>query len=129
MLPCLCNRPTRLFLHVPTQIVANRNRALARRAVAVASAPGAPPLRLSALLVEPGWRTALARELESDSTRQLESFLHSEWAPGRKTVFPPRECIFQAFNACPFEQVSVVGMSHLLGEERRGSRGSELLGR
>lgn len=109
-------RPTPVLpalLPVPTQSVANRNRALARRAVAEASAPGAPPLRLSALLVDPGWRSALSRELGNETTRQLEAFLHGEWAPGRKKVFPPREYIFQAFNACPFEQVGSVRVSVL----------------
>ncbi|EFJ40573.1 hypothetical protein VOLCADRAFT_69325, partial [Volvox carteri f. nagariensis] len=92
---------------------ANRNRALARRVLAESSAPGGPKLQLSALLVEPGWRSALAGELAGANLRQLDSFLGAEWAPGRKPVFPPKDCIFQAFNACPFYQVRVV----ILGQD------------
>ncbi|GFR49253.1 hypothetical protein Agub_g11268 [Astrephomene gubernaculifera] len=95
------------------QIAANHNRALARRAVAESSAPGAPPLSLSSLLVEPGWRAALEGELRGANVRQLEAFLRGEWGAGRKPVFPPQECIFQAFNACPFDQVRVV----ILGQD------------
>jgi uracil-DNA glycosylase len=86
------------------QIIACRNRALARRVVAEAAAAGLM-LRLSSLLVEPTWNEALAAELGSAHMRQLESFLHAEWASGRKAIFPPKDCIFQAFNACPFNKV------------------------
>ncbi|GIL64197.1 hypothetical protein Vafri_18170 [Volvox africanus] len=87
------------------QMTANRNRALARRAVSESSAPGGPPLRLSSLLVESSWKEVLAGELAGANMRQLEAFLQGEWAPGRKPVFPPKDCIFQTFNACPFDQV------------------------
>ncbi|GIL64196.1 hypothetical protein Vafri_18170 [Volvox africanus] len=86
-------------------MTANRNRALARRAVSESSAPGGPPLRLSSLLVESSWKEVLAGELAGANMRQLEAFLQGEWAPGRKPVFPPKDCIFQTFNACPFDQV------------------------
>ncbi|GIL88411.1 hypothetical protein Vretifemale_16384 [Volvox reticuliferus] len=95
------------------QIIANRNRALARRAVSESNAPGGPTLRLSSLLVEQSWREVLAGELAGANMRQLEVFLQGEWAPGRKPVFPPKDCIFQAFNACPFDQVRVV----ILGQD------------
>ncbi|KAG2425257.1 hypothetical protein HXX76_013841 [Chlamydomonas incerta] len=103
------------------QIAANRNRALARRAAAESAQPGGPPLRLSALLVEPGWRQALAPQLglggggaaAAGSLSALEPFLAGEWAPGRKKVFPPQADIFAAFNACPFDQVRVV----ILGQD------------
>ncbi|PNW71093.1 hypothetical protein CHLRE_17g746347v5 [Chlamydomonas reinhardtii] len=121
------------------QIAANRNRALARRAAAEAAQPGAPPLRLSSLLVEPSWRLALAPQLglpeaaaggdgggggggraagsssapAPGSLSVLEPFLAAEWGPGRKRVFPPQPDIFAAFNACPFDQVRVV----ILGQD------------
>lgn len=46
------------------QVAANRNQALARLACSSADKPGAPPLELAALLVEPSWRAALEPELE-----------------------------------------------------------------
>ncbi|KXZ52659.1 hypothetical protein GPECTOR_9g704 [Gonium pectorale] len=119
------NKITLLPLAPAAPIAANRNHALARRAVSVASAPGAAPLSLQSLLVEPSWREALAHELGTSSggggggrgaggaLRQLESFLAGEWAPGRKPVYPPREAVFAAFNACPFDQVRVV----ILGQD------------
>ncbi|GLC46933.1 hypothetical protein PLESTM_001946900 [Pleodorina starrii] len=94
------------------QVAANRNRALARRVVAEAAAGGSQP-SLSSLLVEPSWREALVSELRGSNLRQLESFLHTEWCSGRKPIFPPKECIFQAMNACPFDQVRVV----ILGQD------------
>ncbi|GLI66874.1 hypothetical protein VaNZ11_010865 [Volvox africanus] len=95
------------------QMIANRNRALARRAVSESNAPGGPPLRLFSLLVESSWREVLAGELAGANMKQLEAFLQGEWAPGRKPVFPPKDCIFQTFNACPFDQVRVV----ILGQD------------
>lgn len=105
------------------KIQANRNRALVRRAIAEAAAAGAeagagsgsapPALSLSTLLVEPTWRDSLGAELQKPYIKKLESFLHGEWAPGRKPVFPPKECVFAAFNACPFDKVRVV----ILGQD------------
>ncbi|KAG2492945.1 hypothetical protein HYH03_008853 [Edaphochlamys debaryana] len=95
------------------QIAANRNRALARLAVTQASAPGAPPLALASLLTEPSWQEVLGPQLATPGMRSLEAFLRGEWAPGKKPVFPPRDAVFQAFNACPFDRVRVV----ILGQD------------
>ena len=62
--------------------------------VATASARGALP-ELQALLVEPTWREVLAAEFDKPGAKQLQQFLHREWAEHK--VFPPQAEIFR----CP----------------------------
>ena len=66
--------------------------ATAAEVVAAASATGALP-ELQALLAEPTWREVLAAEFAKPSTKQLERFLHREWAEHK--VFPPQAEIFR----------------------------------
>ena len=83
---------------------------LARRHVAEADAKGVP-VSLSSLLIEPGWRAALAPVLATPEARALESFLAQERAAG--AVFPPLHLTFAALNATPLPAVRVL----LLGQD------------
>ena len=64
----------------------------AAEVVSAASARGALP-ELQALLVEPTWREVLAAEFEKPGIKQLQRFLHREWA--EQKVFPPQAEIFR----------------------------------
>lgn len=57
------------------------------------------------------WREAMRPYLGLATLRGLESFVESEYASG--TVYPPREQLFRAFAATPYEQVRVL----LLGQD------------
>ncbi|MEW5315730.1 MAG: hypothetical protein WDW38_007137 [Sanguina aurantia] len=116
--------------------LACRNQDLVSRALATASAAGTPP-EVRALLTEPSWKAALSGVLGGSKARSLQasgharrvptgscslaaaihdattrSFLHKEWASSA-AVFPPKESIFRALNACPLDQVRVV----ILGQD------------
>uniref|UniRef100_A0A383VXT9 Uracil-DNA glycosylase n=1 Tax=Tetradesmus obliquus TaxID=3088 RepID=A0A383VXT9_TETOB len=92
------------------QELASRNKAAALAAVQAAAQAGQQP-QLKSLLVEPSWLQVLAPEFDKPYAAQLQSFLQQEWAAG--TVYPPKECIFAAFNSVPFDQVRVV----ILGQD------------
>lgn len=61
--------------------------------------------------LSPSWQQFLAPEFEKDYFRSLERFVDSEYASGE--VFPPEECIFNAFNFCELDSVKVV----ILGQD------------
>jgi Uracil-DNA glycosylase (EC 3.2.2.-) len=56
--------------------------------------------------IEESWKERLSGEFEKDYFRQLTGFVKEEYK--RTTVYPPGPHIFEAFNACPFNQVKVV---------------------
>jgi len=59
--------------------------------------------------LEPSWRAALSAELEKDYFAALQEFVAAQFAkckPGAQ-VLPPAELVFQAFYACPLNQVRV----------------------
>lgn len=62
--------------------------------------------------LEPGWKGALREEFDKPYMRQLSEFLRAEAAAG-KTIYPPRELIFNALNSTPLERVKVV----ILGQD------------
>jgi uracil-DNA glycosylase len=61
--------------------------------------------------MEPSWKARLQPEFEKPYFDNLIRFVKEEYAT--QTVFPPGSKIFNAFDACPFEQVKVV----LLGQD------------
>jgi len=69
-------------------------------------------LSLDKVALESGWKKALTAELDSDYMRTLLSFLQQEKQHG-KTIYPPEDLIFNAFNSTPFSQVKVV----ILGQD------------
>ncbi len=61
--------------------------------------------------IEPSWKNRLQPQFEKPYFQNLIRFVKDEYAT--HTVFPPGGKIFQAFDACPFDQVKVV----LLGQD------------
>lgn len=62
--------------------------------------------------IPPSWRAALAPALTSAAGRSLENWLDEEAAAGR-TVFPPADCRFRAFELTPLDNVRAV----ILGQD------------
>ena len=63
-------------------------------------------------VIEQGWKTGLNNQFSSEYFTSLKNFIYSERAEG-KTIYPPADCIFAAFDLTPFEKVKVV----LLGQD------------
>ena len=57
--------------------------------------------------IHPSWATLLSREFEQPYFMELVGFLKTEILAG-KIIYPPGSMIFNAFNACPSEQLKVV---------------------
>lgn len=54
---------------------------------------------------EEGWATALSGETSKAYFRRLQTFLDKQYSS--KTIFPPRELLFNAFDSCPLGDVKV----------------------
>ena len=63
------------------------------------------------------WDLILKKEFESDYYKKIEEFIESEYA--KKTVYPPKEDIFNAFKYTPPENVKVV----ILGQDPYHEKG------
>ncbi len=61
--------------------------------------------------IEDSWKKELKQEFEKPYFENLISFVKTEYANG--IVYPPGKLIFNAFNACPFEECKVV----ILGQD------------
>ncbi len=57
--------------------------------------------------MEASWKALLAEEFDQRYMQELRAFLLSEKKAG-KTIYPPGDLIFNAFNLTPFEKVRVV---------------------
>lgn len=57
------------------------------------------------------WRDIILEEAENPYYQKLKQFVQQERS--RKTIYPPRESLFRAFNTTPFEDVKVV----ILGQD------------
>lgn len=64
------------------------------------------------MILENSWKTLLREELGAPYMKELLGFLEQEDQSG-KTIYPPRENIFEALNLTPFEKVKVV----ILGQD------------
>ncbi len=62
--------------------------------------------------IEPSWKEVLAGEFEQPYFQVLADFLKKELSEG-KTIYPPGNLIFNAFNCTPFNEVKVV----ILGQD------------
>lgn len=91
--------------------LANRNHALAKQAVIRCEQSGTVPM-LGDLLVEESWRDVLKSEFDKGYFKSLEKYVRQEWTNGQ-LVFPPKDCVFRAFNSCPLGKVRVV----ILGQD------------
>ena len=61
---------------------------------------------LKLLLVEKSWSDLLSEEFDKDYVKQLEKSINQDLQNG-KTVFPPKDEIFNAFALTPLNQVCV----------------------
>lgn len=61
--------------------------------------------------IEPQWKEKLQGEFEQEYFKRLTDFVKNEYCT--TTVYPPGKEMFQAFDACPFNQVKVV----ILGQD------------
>ncbi|MCQ2199462.1 MAG: uracil-DNA glycosylase [Paludibacteraceae bacterium] len=57
--------------------------------------------------IEQSWKEVLRDEFEKDYFVKLTEFVREQYASS-VTVFPPANCIFAAYDFCPFDQVKVV---------------------
>lgn len=62
--------------------------------------------------IEESWKRVLGQEFEKEYFSKLAQYLHKEKAEG-KTIFPPGNCIFKAFELCPLDRIKVV----ILGQD------------
>jgi len=63
-------------------------------------------------VIEQGWKTSLNDQFSAEYFVSLKNFIYSERAAG-KTIYPPADSIFAAFDLTPFDKVKVV----LLGQD------------
>lgn len=61
--------------------------------------------------LEESWKEQLLPEFEKPYFQELTEFVRSEYKQFQ--IFPPGKLIFNAFNACPFDQVKVI----ILGQD------------
>ena len=62
-------------------------------------------------MLEPNWKYILSSEFKKDYFKELHAFVKDERAS--HVVFPPRDQVFSAFNACPPDAVKVI----IVGQE------------
>ena len=61
--------------------------------------------------IHESWKTHLQEEFEKEYFRTLAEFVKNEYL--NKTVYPPPEAVFRAFDTCPFDRAKVV----ILGQD------------
>ena len=74
--------------------------------------PAQAGIELSASLLPKDWQELLASQFEQPYIQALQAFLTAEQAQG-KTIYPPADQIFTAFNLTPLKNVKVV----ILGQD------------
>lgn len=67
--------------------------------------------------IEPSWKAALQEEFEKEYFQSLTEFVKDEYKSA--AIFPPPKFIFNAFELCPFDKVSVV----ILGQDPYHGKG------
>lgn len=60
-----------------------------------------------AVQLEKSWKNILEQQFEQDYMKNLKAFLLKEKQEGH-VIYPPSDCIFNAFNHTPFDKVKVV---------------------
>ncbi|MEP6675643.1 MAG: uracil-DNA glycosylase [Ferruginibacter sp.] len=68
--------------------------------------------------MEPSWKEVLKNEFSKSYFQQIVTFLKTEKAAG-KTIYPPGNLIFNAFNITPFDNVKAV----ILGQDPYHGKG------
>jgi uracil-DNA glycosylase len=67
--------------------------------------------------IEDSWKQRLQQEFEQPYFKELVSFIKQEYTTQK--IYPPGKLIFNAFDACPFDQTKVV----ILGQDPYHGRG------
>ncbi len=68
--------------------------------------------------IDESWKTVLKPEFEKPYFKEIVTFLKTEKMAG-KTIYPPGQLIFNAFNTTPFDNVKVV----IIGQDPYHGRG------
>lgn len=71
------------------------------------------------LNIEKSWKSVLNDEFHKDYFLKLKSFVEDAYQANKKAIFPPKEVVFKAFDACPFEHLKVV----ILGQDPYPTKG------
>ncbi len=71
------------------------------------------------LRMNASWKKVLAKEFEKEYFKNLRSFLENEYVDNSNQIFPEQSAIFNAFDACNFENVKVV----ILGQDPYPTKG------
>jgi len=66
---------------------------------------------MSDVKMDAGWRRILQPQFDQPYVEELFRFVREEYRV--RLIYPPSEFVFQAFNACPWEQLNVV----ILGQD------------
>lgn len=74
------------------------------------------------LELEPNWQSILRTELDKPYFSQLIDSIQADYLHACPPVYPPKSLIFNAFNQCPFDQISVV----ILGQDPYHSPGQAM---
>ncbi|TRX72188.1 uracil-DNA glycosylase [Carboxylicivirga sp. M1479] len=61
--------------------------------------------------IEAGWKQVLQTEFDKPYYQELSTFVDDAYQ--HKTIYPPKEQVFKAFDLCPFERTKVV----ILGQD------------
>ncbi|NRA12321.1 MAG: uracil-DNA glycosylase [Crocinitomicaceae bacterium] len=69
--------------------------------------------------IESSWKNRLEKEFSKPYFKQLVTFVDGEYESCPDSIFPPKNQIFRAFEACPFDDVKVV----ILGQDPYPTRG------
>jgi uracil-DNA glycosylase len=67
---------------------------------------------VSEIILEESWKTELQETLNQPFMKDLFRFLMTETQRG-KTIYPPKEQVFSAFDMTPFNAVKVVILGQL----------------
>ncbi len=71
------------------------------------------------IIGESSWNFVLKNEFEKTYFQKLMGFVSDEYQNNETSIFPSRENVFRAFEACPFEHVKVV----ILGQDPYPTKG------
>lgn len=69
--------------------------------------------------IESSWKNRLEEEFSKPYFEQLQAFVNNAYEKNPDSIFPAKNQIFRAFEACPFDKVKVV----LLGQDPYPTKG------
>ena len=63
--------------------------------------------------IESSWRVRLEKEFSKPYFEQLKAFVNDAYRKSPDSIFPEKNQVFRAFEACPFDKVKVVVQQRL----------------